>query len=548
MGATTVMRAPWILLFACLSPALSAQELLWERVGVAQKYSFGFRVVALGDVNGDGYDDLLHMVHKWSVGLQLWTLSGKDGSTIRIRPGLLGSDFLRITATGDMNGDKIPDYAVLIATGGLVTLEVASGKDDKAILRVKGLQSNGFGEAILGDLDLDGDRKPDLVVVEPLASPLPRIKAYSNTGKLLYSVSGTANLVIGCARTDQAIGTVGDIDGDGRDDFVVGACGGIGGAAAVLSGKTGKVLRAVYGLQRRDNLGGSMDGCGDMDGDGVPDFVVGSGSFFSGAGVVYAFSGKTGKVLRTWRGTKACIGNAFAESLASAGIDVDRDGVPDVMVGAQGEGRVHIFSGRDGSAIWRFGTGCNSRDGTGQWVAVLPPQPGSPFPLLVVPEWGYRPWCSPPYCGRLGRLRVYRGSPAGVNVFGAACRNSLPTTPRIGIRDLGAKGLRLHLSGGAAGAPAVLLLGLSRTNWGSIPLPLGLAGYGYPGCKLYTSIELFLLAKTGSTGVSRGYTFFDLPLPLSPKGKLTLHGQWLSSGTGTQAPGGLSDAIVWRSK
>ena len=65
---------------------------------------------------------------------------------------------------------------------------------------------------------------------------------------------------------------------------------------------------------------------------------------------------------------------------------------------------------------------------------------------------------------------------------------------------------------------------------------------------LFTSVEVLLATTTGSTGISRGYASVDLPLLLSKTGKLTLHGQWLSLGSAKLAPGGVSDAVLWRSR
>ena len=96
----------------------------------------------------------------------------------------------------------------------------------------------------------------------------------------------------------------------------------------------------------------------------------------------------------------------------------------------------------------------------------------------------------------------------------------------------------------APSGPAVLLVGLSRNSWGSIPLPLSLYPWGYPGCLLFTSVEVALVTKTGSNG----FASLDLPLPLSKTGPLTLYSQWLSMGTGTTAPGGVSDALTWRTR
>ncbi|MEC4688677.1 MAG: hypothetical protein VST64_10290, partial [Nitrospirota bacterium] len=83
-----------------------------------------------------------------------------------------------------------------------------------------------------------------------------------------------------------------------------------------------------------------------------------------------------------------------------------------------------------------------------------------------------------------GRLRVYRGSPGGVQGFGTSCRGSLPRAPKIGMRDLGAKGARITVYDANPGSPALLLAGVSRESFGAIKLPLSLDPFGFPGCKL----------------------------------------------------------------
>lgn len=312
-------------------------------------------------------------------------------------------------------------------------------------------------------------------------------------------------------------------------------------AAAVLSGKTGKIL--VVGVDQKpgDKLGQSVDGCGDMDGDGYPDFVSGGGVF--GNPSVTAFSGKTGKPIWTWRSTQAVSDLGYV--VRSGGIDVDRDGVPDVIAGAPGEawlgfanvGAVYVFSGRDGSVIFRGVSSPLSGKTDFAWdIAAVGTQPGSPFPVFVVPE------------SQKSSLRAYRGSPGGVAGFGTSCRGSLGTAPKIGMRDLGGKAARITVYDANPGSPAVLLVGLSRTSFGATPLPLALDPFGFAGCKLFTSIDLMLPTTTGSTGLSKGYASFDLPVSLAAAGKVTLHAQWLSAGSGKLHPGGISDAISWRMK
>ena len=471
----TVLLVGLFSLFLC--PEMPAQELLWERVGTKMLTWFAGPTVLVGDVNRDGYRDLLTEVvvsvdrRTSTTRVQLWTLSGKDGRTLRVRPAVgLRRQFDQIAYAGDVDGDGVGDYAVSIIQPPQPTiLELRSGKDDRLIWKVVG----GGVDAMLGDLDLDGDGRPDLVVTTTVPLQVGRkgeVRAYSSRGKLLYKTGGTAQLELGAWQVNEPIGLVGDLDKDGTDDFVVGAFDLVRyrGAAAVLSGKTGKILVVGFDVKPGDRIGQACDGCGDMDGDGVPDFVAGGGTF--GMPVVTAFSGKTGKAIHTWRSTLPS--SDLGKVVKSAGIDVDRDGVPDVIAGAplerrypQAGGAFYVFSGRDGSVIFRQDA---KGGGTylGEHLAIIGVQPGSAFPLYAVQEPDFGDGM--PRFSYQGRLLVYRGSPGGVEVFGSSCRGTLPTYPKLGIRDLGQKGARVTLHDAAPGAPAVFLVGLSRSRWGNL--------------------------------------------------------------------------------
>jgi hypothetical protein len=168
----------------------------------------------------------------------------------------------------------------------------------------------------------------------------------SRGGSVLTRLFGDADDYFGVA----ACG-VGDLDGDGREDFVVGAwnAGAEGtrpGEAMVFAGGSNKLLQKVRGHHDLDHFGQAVVGTGDLDGDGTPDFAVGAPAKAS-AGYVQVISGKTFAVLCELRGDRER--DEFGTSLAAG--DLDGDGVAELLVGATQArvqqttpGRVVVFS------------------------------------------------------------------------------------------------------------------------------------------------------------------------------------------------------------
>lgn len=233
--------------------------------------------------------------------------------------------------------------------------------------------------------DIDGDGLDDFLVGAPTDDELPgRAFVYSGrTGDQLV-------LVVGASPHDgfgSHLVALGDVDLDGRPDFAVSAPSLLfAGYVRVFSGATGVVLWQRYETAVPVSFGGSLARLSDLDGDGADELVVGSRAATVGAiGEVYVLSGASGAVLHHFAGV-AGASQGFGACVASAG-DVDLDGKADVLVGdsdpQSGAGRVTIHSGANGS-ILRAIVGPVASSGFGEALASVGDVSGDGVPDVAV--------------------------------------------------------------------------------------------------------------------------------------------------------------------
>ena len=218
-----------------------------------------------------------------------------------------------------------------------------------------------FGFSVSGAGDANGDGFDDVIVGEPWAGVgtiQGRIKVFSGRhGGVMHSFDGDFN----GSKFGRSVSGAGDINLDGLDDFVVGAWadptnGDRAGMFRVYNGRSGAPLITVYGSAAFERVGHSVSDAGDVNGDGWPDLVMGA---YEG-GFVRVYSGRnidTGNgplVLHDW--PTPLSGALFGWSVSGAG-DVDGDGNDDLIVG----GYLHSTDGhiQNGSAHIYSGTSGN---------------------------------------------------------------------------------------------------------------------------------------------------------------------------------------------
>ena len=290
--------------------------------GTGANADCGSQMAAPGDVDGDGTDDLL---------VSCWNYSTKKGRAHLVLGPISITSLSSSQASWDGAANK--DY---LGTG---------------IGGIGDTNGDGYDDIAFGAPGYSSDGGAAWVVLGPVSA--------GGQGKTLSSTDGTVNGLSGSAgECGTSVGYAGDIDGDGYDDAFMGCPAGdrLNVYYGPLTGTLGptSVAHSLTPSTGGVEFGAAAAALGDVDGDGNDDFAVSGPSASSSAGAVYLYwgplSGSPGSDVSITGDTTAGFGNA----LLSAG-DLDGDGYEDLFVGSSNAdydtygvaGKAYLIPGAD---------------------------------------------------------------------------------------------------------------------------------------------------------------------------------------------------------
>jgi hypothetical protein len=361
-------------------------------------------MAALPDLDGDGVPDLALGADGEDAGAgRVYLVSGADGTAIRTIPSpqsVQAEGFGHAVAdVPDLDGDGLADLAVgapaatvggVSGSGRVYTVSTATGGVIGTVASPFPTEGGAFGFDLARVPDVDGDGVDDLAVGAPDEDTPGDGELLRDVGRAyLYSGATGARLAQFVSQNPDeesfngrirgsdfgwSVSGLGDTDGDGRGEVLVGAPGEWSGdfdGPLTYDGRfylvrpaagTGRVF-ASPNASSRGGFGNCVEGTADLTGDGVPDVLVGAPNEDLSAadddeGQAYLLSGATGEAVRRYVSPEPSDESSFGRCVHAVP-DMTLDGVPEVLVTeptlcCDKMPAAYVFDGAGGGLVYSF--------------------------------------------------------------------------------------------------------------------------------------------------------------------------------------------------